>query len=77
MTLLELSELYAESARRIRRRILELRRAALLEPEAEAAWHLRQRAAMLEPMAREAQELAILTAHYYDRRYHNNEKYTL
>ena len=29
------------------------------------------------PLLQEARELAVLTRHYYDRRYHRNGKYTL
>lgn len=77
MTLLEMSALYAESADRIRTRIVQLRAAARAEMDPEAARRLRQRAEELQPLLRETRELAVLTARYYDRSYHKHEKYTL
>ena len=47
----------------------------LSDPEEVRA--LRARIAALDPLLREAKALAELTAHYYDRSYHNHEKYTL
>ncbi len=77
MTLLEMSALYAESADRIRTRIVQLRAAARAEMDPEAARRLRLRAEELQPLLRETRELAVLTARYYDRSYHKHEKYTL
>ena len=77
MTLLEMSALYAESADRIRTRIVQLLAAARAEMDPEAARRLRQRAEELQPLLRETRELAVLTARYYDRSYHKHEKYTL
>ena len=58
-------------------RIRELRAEEASQADPEAAQRLRQRAAALVPLLVEAQELAGLTAHYYDRSYHPNGKYTL
>lgn len=83
MTLLELSTTYLDSAKIIRLRIQELTKAvqkqeAQMPPEdPELLFSLRQRILKLTPLLRETQELAVLTANYYDRRYHKNEKYTL
>ncbi len=77
MTLLELSVSYRDNARRLRLRIRELRAKEAAQADPEAAQRLRQRAAALVPLLVEAQELAGLTAHYYDRSYHPNGKYTL
>ena len=77
MTLLELSALYDESATRIRVRMAQLRADAKEQTDPAAAQALRQRIAELTPLLREMRELAVLTAHYYDRRYHKHERYTL
>lgn len=77
MTLLELSVQYAASADAIHGRIVELRAAARVQPDPEAARALRLRIQTLTPLWREARELAALTAHYYDRSYHKHERYTL
>ena len=77
MKLLELSALYDESATRIRVRMAQLRADAKEQTDPAAAQALRQRIAELTPLLREMRELAVLTAHYYDRSYHRNDKYTL
>lgn len=77
MTLLELSALYDESATRIRVRMAQLRADAKEQTDPAAAQALRQRIAELTPLLREMRELAVLTAHYYDRIYHKHERYTL
>ena len=46
-------------------------------PDPEEAWRLRRRIAELTPILTQMNELAELTAHYYDRSYHKHEKYTL
>ena len=43
----------------------------------ETARSLRRRVAELLPLWQEARDLARLTAHYYDRGYYRNEKYTV
>ena len=77
MTLFELSVQYKANADVIRSRIAELRAAERIEPDPINAWHLRQRIAALIPLLRESRELAVLTAHYYDRSYRKHEQYTL
>ena len=76
MTLLEMSASYRSSAAAIHGRIVELRALERAQADPEAAFRLRRRIDELTPLWREARELAALTAHYYDRSYHN-EKYTL
>ena len=77
MTLMELSVQYEDSAAAIRGRIAQLRLAERQETDADAARALRLRIETLIPLLREARELAVLTAHYYDRSYHKHERYTL
>lgn len=77
MTLADLSPLYAESARLLQQRLRELRDRL---PEAETSeeyWQLKRRITELTPMLTQMNDLADLTAHYYDRGYWRNEKYTL
>lgn len=77
MTLFEMSVQYEDSAAAIRSRIAELRAAERAESDPTNAWRLRQRIAALIPLLRECRELAVLTAHYYDRSYRKHERYTL
>ena len=77
MTLMELSAQYEDSASAIRGRIVQLRIAEREQTDADAARKLRLRIEALIPLLREARELAVLTAHYYDRSYHKHERYTL
>ena len=77
MTLQELSECYEAAAVPLRRRLRELRMALQECQDPEEIWHLKRRIAELTPMLPQMNELADLTAHYYDRGYYRNEKYTL
>ena len=77
MTLFEMSASYRSSAAAIHGRIVELRGQERAQADPEAAFRLRRRIDELTPLWREARELAALTAHYYDRSFHNYEKYTL
>lgn len=77
MTLLELSRCYADSAALLRKRLKELRAMLLVETDPDTIWSLQQRIRQLVPMLTEMNELAELTAHYYDRGYYRNEKYTV
>ncbi len=77
MTLLELSVSYRDSAELLRIRIRELQAAAREAESAEEARCLLRRVGVLLPLLRETRELADLTAHYYDRRYRRNGRYTL
>lgn len=47
------------------------------EEDPEECWRLKRRITDLMPLLQEARDLALLTAHYYDRSYYRNEKYTL
>lgn len=77
MTLLEMSAQYAASAAAIRERIAQLRRAERAETDPELRLRLQRRVRELQPLLREARELAVLLARYYDRSYHKHESYTL
>ncbi len=77
MTLEEMSLSYEAAARPLRDRLRELRTTLASETDEEAAWHLRRRIAELTPILTQMNELADLTAHYYERGYLRNQKYTL
>lgn len=77
MTLTELSRCYEEAAIPLRIRLRELRCKLAATDDPEEIWHLKRRIAELTPMLTQMNELADLTAHYYDRGYHRNEKYTV
>ncbi len=77
MTLQQISLCYEAAAVPLRARLHELRTALAQETDPEAIWHLKRRIAELTPMLTQMNELAELTAHYYDRGYYRSEKYTL
>ena len=77
MTLEELSRCYEEAAVPLRNRLRELRIALAETRDPEEIWHIKRRIAELTPMLTQMNELAELTAHYYDRGYWRSEKYTL
>lgn len=77
MTLKELSLCYEAAAVPLRQRLKELRQQLQQEEDPEEMWHLRRRIAELTPLLTQMNELADLTAHYYDRGYWRNEKYTV
>ncbi len=77
MTLQELSQCYEAAAVPLRTRLRELRQALAATQDPEEIWHLKRRIAELTPMLTQMNELAELTAHYYDRGYYRSEKYTL
>ena len=77
MTLMELSVCYAEAAVPLRRRLRELRGLLAQTQDPEQIFHLKRRIQELTPMLTEMNELAELTARYYERGYWRNEKYTL
>ena len=77
MTLAELSASYEAAAVPLRARLRELRQLLAVEEDPEDIWHLKRRIAELTPMLTQVNELAELTAHYYDRGYWRNEKYTV
>ena len=77
MTLREMSACYAESAAMLTR-ILRTLRARMQNSTDEAErFTLRCRIAVLSEVLTQTRELEQLTAHYYDRGYWRNEKYTL
>ena len=77
MTLAELSICYQEAAVPLRNRLRQLRQALSQETDPDKIWHLKRRIADLTPMLTQMNELAELTAHYYDRGYYRSENYTL
>lgn len=77
MTLKELSRCYEEAAVPLRSRLKELRQALSIAEDPEDIWHIKRRIAELTPMLTQMNELAELTAHYYDRGYYRSEKYTV
>jgi len=77
MNLAELSVTYEASAVLLRNRLRELRLQLSLSRDPEEIWHLKRRIAELTPILTQMNELADLTAHYYDRGYWRNEKYTV
>lgn len=77
MTLAELSGEYEASASLLRARLKLLRQLLAQATEPEEIWHLKRRIAELTPMLTQMNELAELTARYYERGYWRSEKYTL
>ena len=77
MTLAELSVCYEAAAVPLRARLRLLRQTLARTEDPEEIWHLKRRIAELTPMLPQMNELAELTAHYYDRGYYRDEKYTL
>ena len=77
MTLEELSRCYEEAAVPLRTRLRELRQMLADAEDPEEIWHIKRRIAELTPMLTQMNELADLTAHYYDRGYWRDEKYTV
>ena len=77
MTLAQLSKEYEAAAVPLRRRLSQLRRQLKEETNPEKLWQLQRRIAELTPMLTQMNELAELTARYYERGYYRNKKYTL
>ena len=77
MTLEELSLCYEAAAVPLRARLRELRYMLAEAEDPEEIWHIKRRIAELTPMLTQMNELAELTAHYYDRGYYRSEKYTV
>ena len=76
-TLAELSKDYEYAALLLRGRLRTLRRELAEAEDPEEIWHLKRRIFELTPMLTQMNELAELTAHYYERGYYRSEKYTL
>ncbi len=77
MALSELSKDYAFAAALLQKRLRLLRQMETEAEDAQALFQIRRRILILTPMLTQMRELAELTAHYYDRGYYRNEKYTL
>ena len=79
VTLLELSAQYHQSGDLLRQRLRCLRqqKRSSAGGDAEVLWHLQRRISELTELLRQTNELEALTAHYYERGYYRNEKYTL
>lgn len=77
MTLREISAEYEAAAVPLRLRLRELRQLLGEAETADEIWHIKRRIAELTPMLTQMNELAELTARYYERGYYRNEKYTL
>lgn len=77
MTLTELSKTYEAAAEPLRRRLAELRKRERQAQCAEERFQLQRRIRELTPLLTEMNELAELTAHYYDKGYWRNENYTV
>ena len=77
MTLAELSKCYEEAAVPLRQRLSLLRKMLAEATDPEDIFHIKRRIAELTPMLTQMNELAELTARYYERGYYRNEKYTL
>ena len=77
VTLAELSLCYEEAAVPLRKRLRELRILLEKAEDPEEIWHIKRRIGELTPMLTQMNELADLTAHYYDRGYYRSEKYTV
>ncbi len=77
MTLTELSACYEQAAVPLRLRLRQLRQMLAAADDPEEIFHIKRRIGELTPMLTQMNELAELTAHYYDRGYYRSEKYTL
>ena len=77
MTLQELSKDYEEAAKPLRSRLRQLRQLLAKATDPEEIWHIKRRIAVLTPILTEMNELAELTARYYERGYYRSDKYTL
>lgn len=77
MKLHELSRDYEAAAALLRARLKRLRAELAASSDPEEIWHLKRRIGELTPMLTQMNELADLTAHYYERGYYRSAKYTL
>ena len=77
MKLCELAAGYLETAALLRNRLRQLRQALRTEEDPQKRASLRHSMAQLGTILTQCYELAELTAHYYERGYRRNEKYTL
>ena len=77
MTLQEMSLQYEQAAQMLRMRLKQLRAELKTQTDREQIFWIKQRMAVLSRMLRQTNELAQLTAHYYERGYWRDEKYCL
>ena len=77
MTLAELSKDYEAAADLLRVRLHQLRVMLRQSEDAQERFRIKRRIQELTPILTQMRELAELTAHYYERGYYRNEKYTL
>lgn len=77
MTLAQMSVCYEEAAVPLRARLKELRQKLAESEDPEEIWHLKRRIAELTPMLTQMNDLAVLTARYYERGFWRDKKYTL
>ena len=77
MKLADMSRDYEASAALLRQRLKLLRQMLTETEDPEEIWHIKRRIAELTPMLTQMNELAELTACYYERGYYRNAKYTL
>ena len=76
MAISDLSAGYKKSARLLRKRLNELREAARQTTDPEEKWQLKRRIADLQPILCQMNELAELTAKYYEPGYFRDPKYS-
>lgn len=77
MKLAELSVEYEESARKISRRMAELRLGLRQARTEEEAHRLRRRMAELSPLLTQCRKLSRVTARYYDRSFYGYDEYRI
>ena len=77
MTLEELSVQYREAAQPIRARLRLLRQERKHVTDREALFRIDRRMRILSTLLHQTNEMAELTAHYYERGYYRNEKYRI
>ena len=77
MTLVQIACGYRQAAVPLRRRLRELRQALKTAEDPEEIFRLKRRIAELTPMPTQMNELAELTARYYEKGYYRNDKYTV
>lgn len=76
MALLDLAAEYQHSANLLKDRLALLRKELKAEKDPAKAFRLKRRIAELTPMLTEMNELAEMTARYYDPSYYRNAKYS-
>lgn len=77
LTLKEMSREYEASAQLLRRRLRQLRKQLHQTLDSEEAWHIQRRIQELTPMLTQMNDLAELTARYYEKGYYRSERYTV